>query len=194
MDAALYRRLESFLRPLYQDLDGLSRFEEVERVAKIARTLYTPPNAAAARSFELLLLFHLLGRWLEKVGNESRAILTVGELTEAELRRTAASIRRLEAPVSDEEKAVAAALLIDGGGVRGLAEKFARARREGSSMLDVVREAVAQAWIPEWVPESGRAWLAARYEARRGLCGRVLEELALGDEPRRRAAGAHTEP
>ena len=186
MDADLRRRLETFLRPLYQDLDGHSRVDEVERIATIARSLYAPRDAAAERSFELLLLFHLLGRWLEKVGNVSRTALAVGGLSEDELRRTAASIRRLEEPQSDEEKAVAAAVLIDTGGVRGLADKFARARREGSSMLDVVRDAVAHAWIPEWVPESAREWLTARYEARRQMCRQVLDELSLADQLVRR--------
>jgi hypothetical protein len=70
--------LRSFLRPLYQDLDGGSRFDDIERVAAIARRLYAPANDADARAFELLLLFHGLGRWLEKVGNRSRAVLTTG--------------------------------------------------------------------------------------------------------------------
>ena len=177
MDAALRRRLDAFLLPLYQDLDGVSRLEEAERVARIARSLYTPASEADARAFELLLRFHILGTWLEKVGNLSRTMLAVGGLDESELRRTAASIRRLDAPVTDAERAVAAAVLIDQGGVRGLAERFARARREGSSIMDVVREAAAQSWIPEWVPEGARGMLAARHDARREMCRRILEEL-----------------
>src|SRR5207247_8699603 len=72
MDDALRQRLEHFLRPLYQDLDGVSRFEDLERVARIARRLYPRDD----RAFELLLLFHGLGRWLEKIGNLSRTTLT----------------------------------------------------------------------------------------------------------------------
>ena len=169
--------LQSFLRPLYQDLDGASRFDDVERVAAIARRLYASVDE---RSFELLLLFHGLGRWLEKVGNLSRAVLTTG-LTEAELRGTAASIRRLEDPTTDAERAVAAALLIDSAGVRGFAERLSRARREGSSVQDVVRNALAEAVVPAWVPSSAREWLAKRYEARREVCRRILAELALED-------------
>ena len=48
---------------------------------------------------------------------------------------------------------VAAAILIDRSGVRGLAQRFASARREGHSVVDVVREALADSWVPEWVPE-----------------------------------------
>ena len=88
LDRDLRQRLESFLRPLYQDLDGASRFDEVVRIAAIARRLYDPDD----RAFELLLLFRGLGRWLDKVGNLSRTVLSVGGLTEAELRRTAASM------------------------------------------------------------------------------------------------------
>jgi hypothetical protein len=168
--------LRSFLRPLYQDLDGASRFDDVERVSAIARRLYAP--STDERSFELLLLFHGLGRWLEKVGNLSRAVLTTG-LSEGELRATAASIRRLEDPSSDAERAVAAALLIDSAGVRGLAEKLARSRREGSSVLDVVRNELADAIEPAWLPENARAWLASRYEARREFCRRILGEFGL---------------
>jgi hypothetical protein len=169
--------LQSFLRPLYQDLDGVSRFDDVERIAAIARRLYAPVDD---RSFELLLLFHGLGRWLEKVGNLSRAVLTTG-LSEADLRATAASIRRLDDPSTDAERAVAAALLIDSAGVRGLAERLSRSRREGNSVQDVVRNALAETIIPPWVPDSAREWLATRYAARREMCRRILEEIALED-------------
>lgn len=171
--------LATFLRPLYQDLDGISRLEDVERVAKIARRLYKPATAEDARAFELLLAFHKLEKWLDKVGNISRTALAVSEVSEGELRRTAASIKRLEEPVSDAERAVAAALLIDSAGVRGLAEHFARARREGSSQMDVLRNVLSDVFVPEWLPESALEWLHARREARREVCKRLLEELSL---------------
>jgi hypothetical protein len=182
MDADLRQHLDTFLRPLYQDIDGgASRFGEVERIALIARRLHTPDSSAEDRAFELLLLFHRLGRWLEKVGNLSRAVLTVGGLTDGELHQTAASIRRLEEPVSDAERAVAAAILIDEAGVRGLTDRFSRARREGSSTMDVVRGAVADRYVPDWLPPQAEGWLHTRREARREACKRLLEELALDD-------------
>jgi hypothetical protein len=177
MDRELRARLESFLRPLYQDLDGVSRFDEVERIAAIARRLYTPPPNDA-RAFELLLLFHRLDKWLDKVGNLSRTLLTVGGLTEGELRRTSASIARLDEPVTEAERAVAAAVLIDAAGVRGLVERFTRARREGSSMMDVVRNALSDVSVPDWLPPHAEEWLHARRESRREICKRVLEEIA----------------
>ena len=176
IEPALRARLESFLRPLYQYLDGVSRFEEIERVASLARRLYVVDD----RPFELMLLFHGLGRWLEKVGNLSRAVLTVG-LSEGELRATASSIRGLDQPSTDAERAVAAALLIDASGVRGLAERLARSRREGSSVLDVVRHALADTEEPAWLPAAARPMLASRRESRREVCRRILDELGLED-------------
>jgi hypothetical protein len=176
IDPALRSRLESFLRPLYQDLDGVSRFEQIERVASIARHLYPEDD----RAFELLLLFHGLGRWLEKVGNLSRAVLTIG-VAEGELRATAASIRRLDEPSTEAERAVAAALLIDASGLRGFAERLARSRREGSTVLDVVRNAVADVIEPAWLPDAARALLRSRRESRREMCRRILAEMALDD-------------
>jgi hypothetical protein len=178
-------KLESFLRPLYQELDGASRLDEVERIAAIARRLHTPPPHEA-RAFELLLLFHRLGRWLDKMGNVSRTVLAVGEVTEGELRRTAASIARLDEPVTDAERAVAAAVLIDGAGVRGLTELFTRSRREGSSLMDVLRAALSDVLVPDWLPEAAEEWLAARREMRRQTCRRILEELQLEDLPQSR--------
>src|SRR6266576_2939755 len=104
--------VQEFLRPLYQDLDGVSRAGDAERIARIARVLHPRQSAA----LELLLAFHLLGSWLDKVGNLSRTALNT-DISETELRQTAASIRRLDAPVTEEERAVAAAILIDRGGV-----------------------------------------------------------------------------
>jgi hypothetical protein len=179
IDAALRARLIAFLQPLYQDLDGVSRFEEIERVASIARRLYSPAELEA-RAFELLLLFHGLGKWFEKLGNRSRAMLVTG-LSDDELRALAGSIRRLDEPASDAERALASAIVIDSAGVRGLASRLSRARREGSSIMDVVRDALADVIVPEWMPAQGRTWLAARYEARREVCARILREVGLED-------------
>ncbi|HYH05872.1 MAG TPA: hypothetical protein VEK11_02325 [Thermoanaerobaculia bacterium] len=180
MDRDLRQRLETFLRPYYQDLDGASRFDEVERIAKIARKLYAP-SPADERAFELLLLFHRLGKWLEKIGNLSRTLLAVPGLTEEDLRFTAHSIRRLDEPVTEAERAVAAAVLIDSAGVRGLTELFARARREGNSLMDVLRASLSDVHVPEWFDARAEAWIAKRREARREVCRRLVEELALDD-------------
>jgi hypothetical protein len=172
--------LRKFVAPLYQDLDGRSRLEEIDRISSIARRLYEPGDADSRRAFQLLLLLHGLGPWLDKVGNRSRTILATG-LADAELRAASASIKRLDAPTTDAERALAAALLIDSAGVRGLADRFARARREGQSVMDVVRELLGDTTTPEWLPASAREWLARRHEARREMCRKLLAEMALDD-------------
>src|SRR5689334_1578964 len=76
--------LQRFLRPLFLDLDGVSRLDDAERIARIAVQLHPQRT----RSLELLLAFHLLGRWLDRVGNASRTALNTG-ISEADLRKTA---------------------------------------------------------------------------------------------------------
>lgn len=167
--------LESYLRPLYQDLDGVDRFDAVQRVARLARRLYTPP-AGEARAFELLLLVHGLGRWLEKMGNLSRTSLAVDGLTEAELRQASASVARLGSPETGAERALAAAILIDNAGARGLAERLSRARREGQSVSDVIRDALADDERPEWLSAEALELVSARRAKRREVCRAILEE------------------
>jgi hypothetical protein len=175
-DEELRQNLESFLRPLYQGLDGASHLDEAERIGDIAHQLYAPARPSDARALELLLAFHLLGNWLEKVGSISRTVLAVGGIDEAELRSTAASIRRLEQPVSDTERAVAAAMLIDRAGVRGLAERFSGARREGRTIADVARDALRERDLPEWLTDDGRSELERRRALRDAVCRQLLDE------------------
>lgn len=184
MDPDLRRRLESFLRPLFQDLDGTSRYDAVERIARIAHVLYAPATPEEAHDFELLLLFHGLEKWLGRMGSISRTVLAVPGIDEADLRRVAASVRRLDAPLLDAERAVAAAILIDSAGLRGLADRFAGARRDGNSLPDVLRAALAEGSSPEWLPPAAESWLRARRTSRREVCRRMLEELDLDDRPR----------
>src|SRR5687767_11553129 len=109
-----------FVRPLYQDLDGVSRFDEVERVNLIARRLLQPAGAEE-RPFELLLLFQGLGRWLSKMGNLSRTALSLrGHVSQEELEGVVQSLSRLDQPVTPAERALAAARLIDQSGLQGL--------------------------------------------------------------------------
>lgn len=175
-DEDLRQKLEAFLRPLYQDLDGASRVAETERIGDIAHQLYVPTSPANARALELLLAFHLLDNWLEKVGNVSRTALAVAGIEETELRRTAASIRRLDEPATEAERAVAAAVLIDRAGARGLAERFAAARREGRSVAEVARDALREHDSPEWLSEEARADLERRRGLRNAFCLQLLDE------------------
>ena len=161
----------AYLRPLYQDLDGVSRVDEVERIARIARRLHD----ASDDDFELLLLFHRLGSWLDKVGNLTRTALATG-LGEAQLHRVADAIRHLDTPRNDAEEAVAAAVIIDAAGVRGLAERLTRARREGLTVEDVARAGLREVEVPEWFTAQARVMLLERAEMRRDVCRKILGE------------------
>jgi hypothetical protein len=163
--------LQRFLRPLFQDLDGVSRIEDAERIARIAHQLHPERT----ESLELLLAFHLLGNWLGKVGNASRTALNTG-ISESDLRKTAASIRRLDAPISSEERAVASAIVIDAAGPRGLAEKFTRARREGHTIIDTAREARNDTQVPEWMSDAAREMLLRRRAQRDTFVRAILDE------------------
>jgi hypothetical protein len=104
-------------------------------------------------------------------------------IDEAELRRIGASVKRLDAPVTPVERAVAAAIAIDNGGVRGLAERLARSRREGSSVADVAREELRHRDVPSWMPLQAVVWLGQRIEARHRVCEQILSEMeAMSDE------------
>jgi hypothetical protein len=173
----LTSRLDAFLAPFLQDLDGSSRAGEVRRVTSIVRQIHEPDSATARRELDLLLQFHLLGPWLEKLGNLSRVMLAMPDLGEHELRRTAQSIRRLDDPRSDAERVVAAARLVDAAGVRGLAERLGRARREGATLADVVTTGEAATGIPPWFPETAMAMLRAREANRIAFCRTLREEL-----------------
>jgi hypothetical protein len=160
--------LSDFVRPMYQDLDGVDRFDTVERIGRIARMLHPP-----TRELELLILFSGLVKWLDKPRNLSRTLLT-RHVTEDELRNTIAALHRLEQPQTDAECAVAAATLIDSAGVRGLAERFAHARREGLSIEDVAREEPPQ--IPPWMDARARTLMIERIAEREKFCRAVLVE------------------
>jgi hypothetical protein len=177
MEDRQQQTLEMFLRPLYQDLDGGTRFDDVRRIGELARRLTAP-----TRDLELLILFHGLGHWLEKLGNLSRTLLTLPEVvTELDLRRTAASIRRLESPESEAERAVAAAIAVDQAGLRGFAERMARSRREGSTPADVARASLLPTTIASWMPLQAVVWINERQRARQEVSQRILDEGSLAD-------------
>ena len=177
MDDALRARLVDFLRPFFLDLDGVSRLDDAERIRRIAHRLYQPESAAEARFFELLLLFHGLGRWLDKVGNLSRLRLAIPEIEEIELRRVSAAIARAATPATPMEAAVAAALVIDRSGIFGVAEQLMKSRREGSTIRDIALRGLIVEEPPLWMPEIGRQMFRERANARRRFCIQLLEEM-----------------
>jgi hypothetical protein len=170
LEPEIRETLLTVLRPIYQDLDGLSREGDIERVSRIAHAL-----TQKTRELELLLLLYPAAKWLEKAGNLSRVSLASG-ITEDELRERSASLRQLARPRSDAERALAAALLIDQSGVRGLAEMFGRAKREGRSVADIASEIAAENTIPEWMSDEAAEMLEERLQTRRGFCEALLRE------------------
>lgn len=170
--------LISFVRPLYQDLDGRSRFEDTERVASIARLLHTPSSESERREMELLLVFEGLGDWLKKLGNVSRTLLALGDvLHPGELRKVTESLARLELPQSSSEIALAAARIIDGSGVRALVQRTSVARREGSTPDSVVMEVAEEAMVvPDWMPAKAKAMVSERFAKRLDVCRAILAE------------------
>jgi hypothetical protein len=192
MDTVQRSRLEAFVRPLYQDVDGVSRLGNVERVSALARRLYTPVDSEDELHFELMLLFQDLGSWLGRIGNLTRVALATG-IGEGALRRVAAELQHLDAPENPQTAALAAAMAVDQAGLRGLATTLAFARREGRSAAEVAREELDPAPIPSWVPPLAQRWLTLRADRRRRACTELLEELDLsdlesvpGDEPPQR--------
>jgi hypothetical protein len=183
MDPELRQRLVQFVKPLYQDLDAVSHFEDVERVSSIARQLHTPATAEERLGFELLLVFHGLRGWLERVGNISRTALIVGSgLSETHLRQVLASLKRLDAPQTAEERALASALFVDQAGVRGLVSRLLHARREGTGPTELARELLASSVpLPEWLVPAARPWVIARWMNRRMVCEELLRESSVED-------------
>jgi hypothetical protein len=181
MDAGLLQRLQQLVTPLYQDLDGASRLDQVNRVSGIARRMYQPPDQPTRQQFELLLLFQGLGSWLERVGSLSRVMLAAGpSLAEQDLRQVARSLQRLGSPSTDAERALAAARLIDQAGLRGLAERIASARREGVT-VEQIAENPSSLQRPEWLDPAAREWIERRAAKRRQFCQSLLAEMA-GEE------------
>jgi len=182
--SGLLQRIESFLKPLYQDLDGGSRLDDALRIGTIAASLYRPTNEGEQRFFEMLILFQRLGRWLEKPRNFSRATLALDPtISPAELRRAARVLGTLEHPEEPAAVSLAAAALIDSSGIRGLAEQFAAARREGTTALEIALALVSrEEETPHWFPDSARPLLDERRQRRRDVC-RILLDEERGDDP-----------
>ncbi|HVR44565.1 MAG TPA: hypothetical protein VMS56_14095 [Thermoanaerobaculia bacterium] len=183
MDAVLRAQLESFLKPLYQDLDGLSHFGDVERIGAIARRLHQPPAESERLELELLILFHRLGGWLSHMGNPSRVVFaSEGRLSEDLVMRVAVSLGRLDDPGTEAERAVASALAIDSAGASGLVHGFFQARREGRTPIEHAREVMeSEPGVPPWMGPDAAAWLLARRRRARELAARILEEHELRD-------------
>lgn len=183
MDPALRARLEMFVKPLYQDLDGISRFDEVERIGSLARALREPGDSEDGLHFELLILFHRLGGWLSRMGNASRVVLgSGGLLSDESVRRLQGSLERLDAPETDAERAVAAAIAIDSAGLWGMVQRLVQARREGQTPLEQARQMASERpELPAWMDRRAAEWMDRRNESARRVARALVAESALED-------------
>jgi hypothetical protein len=48
--------------------------------------------------------------------------------------------------------------------------------------MDVLRASLSDVAVPEWLPPPAEQWLHSRREARREVCRRLLEEIAMEDQ------------
>lgn len=179
LSSEVRERLVHLIRPLHQDLDGLSHFEEIGRTSALARRFYRSTTSAEDRHFELMLLFQRLGPWLLKVGNLSRTLLVSrAEVNEMDLRRVSQSLARLEAPQSEAEIALSTAMLIESCGARALVERFTRARREGLTARGVAEE-ILSASAPDriWLVEEARTLIRQQFEKQQLFCRELIEEV-----------------
>lgn len=172
-----------FVKPLYQDLDGVSRFDDVSRIGRLARALYEPVGDEERAHFELLILFHRLGGWLSRLGNASRVVFgSGGMLSEEHVRRLQRSLERLEAPESEVERAVAAAIAVDCAGVQGAVQRLAASRREGQTQLEEARQMLAEPREPPgWMDARAAAWFGRRTDAARRVAEAIVAESELED-------------
>ncbi|MFN2441441.1 MAG: hypothetical protein ABR517_02035 [Thermoanaerobaculia bacterium] len=176
--------LVSLVEPLYDNPEAGTGFDEVERIEVLARRLYEP-SAEESQLFELLILFHRLGRWMAHPGNAAiigRA--SGGLLAETMVEQLAKSLNRLEAPETNLERVVASAVAIEAAGVRGFFNRAANARRSGRTVEGVaVSEIESPGATPAWMSPEAATMLTARRGRARAAASALLEELELSDAP-----------
>jgi hypothetical protein len=184
MNPALKEHLVSLVEPLYDNPEAGTAFDEVERIEVLARRL-REPAPEESELFELMVLFHRLGRWVAHPGNsEIIGRASGGLLTEGMIDRLAESLRRLDRPETDLEKLVASAVAIEAAGVRGFLNRAANAYRSGRTVEEVAIEEVGSLGeAPGWMSQDAATMLAARKTRARAAAQALLEELHLSDAP-----------
>ncbi len=128
-----------------------------------------PPRARCARSSCSCCSIVSAAGWRRSVTSPARSSASPDSRRRSCARpqaRSAGSTRRSPTASAPSPPAV----LIDSAGVRGLMELVGRARREGNSLMDVLRAALSDVAVPDWLPAGAEQWLHARREARREVC------------------------
>jgi hypothetical protein len=184
MNPALKEHLVSLVGPLYDNPEAGTAFDEVERIEILARRL-REPTPEESQLFELMVLFHRLGRWIAHPGNsEMIGRVSGGLLTGAMIDQLTESLRRLDAPETDMEKLVASAVAIEAAGVRGFLNRAANAYRTGRTVEEVaIEEIESPGEAPRWMSQDAATMLSARRARARAAARALLEELQLSDTP-----------
>jgi hypothetical protein len=184
MDPALKEHLVRLVGPLYDNPEAGTAFDEVERIEILARRL-REPSPEESQLFELMVLFHRLGRWVSHPGNsEIIARTSGGLLAAATIDRLIESLRRLDAPETALERLVASAVAIEAAGVRGFMNRAANAYRSGRTAEEVAIEEIdSPSETPEWMSQDAAIMLSARRARARAAARALLEELRLSDVP-----------
>lgn len=184
MNPALKEHLVSLVGPLYDNPEAGTAFDEVERIEILARRL-REPTPEESQLFELMVLFHRLGRWIAHSGNSEMIVRASGGLlTAAMIHQLTGSLRRLDAPETDLEKLVASAVAIEAAGVRGFLNRAANAYRSGRTVEEVAIEEIENLGeTPGWMSQDAATMLSARRARARAAARALLEELQLSDVP-----------
>jgi len=173
------RQIESWVRPLYVELDGVDTFGVVTRRSSLVESLLDADLLAAGsideEYLELLLLYHGTAQRIGSTGPGGRWWLFLKGLglSDAELRRLSVGLSRWrDAPRGSEEEALHDAVLLEDVGVGACARRLWWAGRKriaferSLSALDagpvaerfkttrgrhlaVVRSRAARAWLEE---------------------------------------------
>ena len=132
LDAARRAQIETYVRPLYVELDGVDSFHRVDRRRRLARGLVVD-DTIDEPYLELLLLFHGTVKSLGSTEPGGRWWLFLRNLgvEEALLRRVAAGLGRWrETPSGPEEEALHDAELLESVGVAACARRLWTAGRK----------------------------------------------------------------
>ncbi len=132
LPASLRRQIESWVRPLYIELDGVDAFDTVERRGGVVRDLLES-SEVDNEYLELLLLFHGTVKSLGSTDPRSRWWLFLrglGLADERILRLSQGLSRWRESPQGPEEEALHDAELLEEVGIVATAQRIWRAGRK----------------------------------------------------------------
>lgn len=179
-------KIESWVRPLYVELDGVDTFDRVVRRHALAMDLLDGDEAADEELLELLLLFHGPGRRLGSTEPRGRWWLFLRGLGFAEprLRQLSAGLARWQvAPQTVEEEVLHDAVLIEEVGIAACAQRLWQAGRKRVPLTRALAVLDPGPVAERFKTVAGRRLASARHEAAEAWIGelrRGVESETLG--------------